>query len=146
MGYYSTYDGNITIENKTGTDHHDIHEAIERLITPELISASSNVSTRDGGTKVEIDIYNVMKWYDWVADLTQFADELTKAGYTVNGYIDRQGEENDDHDALSIENGVASVSVRRGTFATDEDIRSIIEAHYAEGVDALVSAVASIFE
>ena len=95
---------------------------------------------------IEVEIYDVTKWYDWNADLTQFADELTKAGYTVNGHIDRQGEENDDHDALSIENGVATVSVRRGTFATDEDIRSIIEAHYAEGVDALVSAITRIFE
>ena len=143
MGYYSTYDGNITIKGKTGTDHHDIHEAIERLITPNL-SAPPHVSTSDG--TIEVEIYDVTKWYDWNTDLTQFADELTKAGYTVNGHIDRQGEENDDHDALSIENGVATVSVRRGTFATDEGIRSIIEAHYAEGVDALVSAITGIFE
>lgn len=143
MGYYSTYDGNITIEGKTGTDHHDVHEAIERLIAPNL-SAPPSIITHDG--EVEICIYDVTKWYDWNTDITQFADELTKAGYIVNGHIDRQGEENDDHDALSIENGVATVSVRRGTYATDEDIRSIIEAHYAEGVDALVSAIISIFE
>lgn len=145
MGYYSTYDGNITIKGKTGTDHHDIHEAIERLITPGL-STSPSVSTHGGGTEVEICIYDVTKWYDWVADLTRFADELTKAGYTVNGHIDRQGEEVDDHDVLSIENGVTTVSVRRGTFKTDEDIRRIIENHYAEGVDALTAAILRIFE
>ena len=137
MSYYSSYSGVIDITNANP----ETTPIIDRFLHLVSDSIDENPEIHENGNTISITIYGGGKWYDWNDDLDLFVKELQAAGCTVDGDIERHGEEDDDMENWECANGQTRTQLARIIYADDAEILTVIKEAYGNGPEAILKAL-----
>lgn len=140
MGYYSEYNGGIDIDNAGIETLNPILDKFSQLIKD---NTDGDIDIMQRENTVSISLWGEGRWYDWNTDLDRFAKELADMGYTVNGSVDRSGEDSGDLERWDCDDNKTATTPARIIYATDAEILDAIKEACADGAEAILDTLKS---